>query len=180
MEKKDYTVTELEVKEVDASSFVSGEYDSDILGRMRKIILTEAPIREALLFKRTLNSYSLYKNGSRLNEYLLSLVQSLDCTVTTESDGERVYHRENDDSYFRPTPNAEVRYSYQIPHGEAANAVLYILGKSEKSSYTKSELLRLFISELGYLKSGDKIEALFDAALKDGRIKRSGNGRILK
>lgn len=180
MEKKDYTVTELEVKEVDASSFISGEYDSEILERMRKIILTEAPIREALLFKRTLNSYSLYKNGSRLNEYLLSLAHSLDCTVTTDSDGERVYHRENDDSYFRPTPLAEVRYSYQIPHGEAANAVLYILGNSGKSSYTKRELLRLFISELGYLKSGDKIEALFDEALKDGRIKRSGNGRILK
>ncbi len=73
-----------------------------------------------------------------------------------------------------------MRYSYQIPEKEAANAILYILEKGDKNSYTKSTLYRLFLSEMEYLKSGDRIVELFNAALMDERIKISGNGRIIK
>jgi hypothetical protein len=33
---------------------------------------------------------------------------------------------------------------------------------------------------MGYLRSGDQLERLFEGALLDPRIRRSGNGRILK
>lgn len=180
MDRKDYIVTELEERCMDTAAFLSNAIDDDIVERMKKIIMTEAPIRESLLYKRTLNSYSIYKNGSRINEKLEGLRKKLGGNVSVDYDGEIVYHRDGDNTYFRPTPLSSVRYSYQIPSSEAANAVLYILETGTKASYTKSELFRLFLSEMGYLKSGDRLDELFNAAISDGRIKRSGNGRILK
>ena len=50
----------------------------------------------------------------------------------------------------------------------------------EKQSWTRSQLYKEVIREMEGEKSGNAIEKLFSAALSDGRIKRSGNGRILK
>lgn len=179
MEKREYKVTVLEERALFSSELLSGAHNDDIVKRMKEIIAVEGPIRESLLYKRVLNSYSLYKNGSLLNDLLLSLTASFDNT-TMDENGERVYHTGKDESYFRPTPDSSVRYSYQIPYVEGANAILYILENGNKSSYTKSELLRLFISQMGYQKNGDKIEELFSYALQDPRIRKSGNGRIVK
>lgn len=180
MEKKDYRVTAFEVTAASSGELLEGGFDDDILARMKKIIETEGPVKESLLFKRLLNSYGLFRDGARLNALLTSLVGRIDTPVTTDGDGEKVYHTGRDEDYFRPTPLPEVRYSYQIPHSEAANCILYILENGEKNSYRKGELYRLFISQMGYLKSGDQISVLFSRALSDPRIRISGNGRIMK
>ncbi len=180
MEKKDYTVTPLEVTPKTSEEMLTRAFDDDILSRMERVIETEGPVRESLLFKRVLNSYDLFKNGSRLNGLLVSLTESLNAPVTTDRDGEKVYHTGKNEDYFRPTPLSEDRYSYQIPHAEAAACILYILENGNKNSYRKNELYRLFIAEMGYLKSGDQIRTLFDGALNDPRIRISGNGRIMK
>ena len=179
MEKKDYTLTGLVFTPESAEEMLSGALDDDILLRMKKVIETEGPVRESLMFKRVLNSYDLYKNGSRLSVLLSSLSERLTFPVTFD-DGEKVYHTGESEDYFRPTPLSEVRYSYQIPYSEGANCILWILENGEGNSYTKSTLFRLFLSEMGYLKSGDQITSLFEGALRDGRIKISGNGRIMR
>ena len=179
MEKKDYTLTNLEFTPESAEEMLSGAFDDDITARMTKVIETEGPVRESLMFKRVLNSYDLYKNGSRLSVLLSSLSSALPFSVTFD-DGEKVYHTGGVEDYFRPTPLSEVRYSYQIPYLEGANCILWILENGERNSYTKSALFRIFISEMGYLKSGDQITSLFEGALKDDRIKISGNGRIMR
>ncbi len=180
MEKKEYTITAFEVTPKTSEEMLSGAFDDDILSRMERVIESEGPVKESLMFKRVLNSYDLFKNGSRLNGLLVSVTERLDVPVTTDSDGEKVYHTGKSEDCFRPTPLSEERYSYQIPHAEAANCILYILENGEKNSYRKGELYRLFISEMGYLKSGDQIRSLFEGALNDPRIRISGNGRIMK
>lgn len=180
MEKKEYRIATLAETPRTPDELLSGTFNDEIKERMETVIRIEGPVRESLLYKRVLNSYSLYKNGSLLNELLTSLSSSLSYPVTVDIGAEKVFHTGEDEDYFRPTPLGETRYSYQIPDWEGANAILYILATGDRSSYTKSELYRLFMAEMGYQRSGDRIEELFQNALKDERIKRSGNGRIIK
>ena len=178
MEKRDYTKAELDCTPRTTEEIV--KTPDDVLERMKKTVEAEGPIRESLLVKRVLNSYDLYRNGCILSPFLSEVLGKIETPVTVDGDGGRVFHTGGNEDYFRPTPEGETRYSYQIPYSEAANCLLYIMERSEKNSYTKSELYRLFLSEMGYLKSGDQVEKLFEGALSDSRIKRSGNGRILK
>lgn len=180
MEKKEYKITPLNQTPRSPDELLSGAFNDEIKGRMEAVIECEGPIRESLMYKRVLNSYSLYKNGVLLNGLLTSLSSSLSFPVTLDVGLEKVFHTGEDEDYFRPTPLGETRYSYQIPDREGTNAILYILENGDKHSYTRSELYRLFMAEMGYLRSGDRIEELFGNALKDERIKRSGNGRIIK
>lgn len=180
MEKKEYTVAELENKTLTTDDVLSGAFDEDIKERMNRVIAVEAPIKESLLIKRVLNSLSIYKNGSRIDNHLAPILLSLNFNTSLDKDGERVYHTGKNEDYFRPTADSAVRYSYQIPSSEAANAILYILENGDKNSYTKSELYRLFLSQMEYLKSGERIVELYNAALTDKRIKISGNGRIIR
>ncbi len=181
MEKKEYTVTPLAVTPRTSEELLTGNFNGEILSRMERIVATEAPIREGLLFKRVLNSYSLERNGRRLSSFLSSLSADLDFPVTEDADSERVFHlRDGDADYFRPTPDSSVRYSYQIPSAEAASCLIYILIHANASSYTKSALKSLFIAEMGYEKSGERIDELYERALQDPRIRRSANGRIMK
>lgn len=178
MEKRDYTKAELDYSPRTTEELTASP--GDVLERMRKTIEAEGPIRESLLIKRVLNSYDLYRNGSTLSPFLSDILSRIGTPVTVDGDGGRVFHTGGNEDYFRPTPDGDTRYSYQIPYSEAANCLIYIMENGEKNSYTKSELYRLFLSEMGYLRSGDQIEKLFDGALADPRIRRSGNGRILK
>ncbi|MGN1163490.1 MAG: DUF3320 domain-containing protein [Candidatus Ornithospirochaeta sp.] len=180
MEKREYKCVELEVVERTSEDLLSRELDGEILDRMKKTIETEAPIRRSLLYKRVINSFSLQKLGSRLLPLFDSISTSLPFPTTEDSDGETVFHSTGEEDYFRPTPDSSVRYSYQIPHSEAASAIIHIISSSEKNSWTRSELYRAFLSEMGWEKSGRAIEELFSNAVTDHRIRRSGNGRILK
>lgn len=178
IEKKQYTLANLNRMETTPEMIISRALDDEIRKRMEIIIEAEAPIREQLLFKRTINSFGMQKVGSRILPVFKEIENSLKYDSTIEG-GETVFHI-NEENYFRPTPDSSVRYSYQIPYTEGANCILYILENGCANSYSKKEMKALFMKELEYLKFGAKVEDLFKNALKDERIKISGNGRILR
>ena len=180
MEKREYIPAALEISENTSEDLLSRNMDGEIALRMEKVIMAEAPVRRSLLYKRVINSFSLEKLGSRLLPLFDSIASSLTFPTTEDKDGETVFHRGGDEDFFRPSPDGNVRYSYQIPHAEAASALLYILENSEKNSWSRNELYRAFLSAMGWNRSGRAIAELFDYALSDPRIRRSGNGRILK
>ena len=66
IEKKEYRITALEPISADPEMVISRSMDDEIRKRMSDVIETEAPIREALLFKRVINSISMKKVGSRI------------------------------------------------------------------------------------------------------------------
>ncbi len=172
----DYIVSSLDVCRKTPEELLSGILDDDILSRFERIIEAEAPIREALLFKRAINSYGLEKVGSRLLE-LFTRIEARISFPHTDECGEKVFHRKDcEENYFRPTPDAEIRYSYQIPYKEAGNAVVYILEKAGRSLYRK-EIAELFLKEMGWERQGAKVRELLDGALKDERIHKTSNGR---
>ena len=139
--------------------------------------LADVAVKESLLYKRVVNSLSLKKVGSRMLPVFERIASALPCTIT-EDDGERVFHRENEEEEFRPTPDSSTRYSYQIPTEEAVYCLKYILER-EGRIMTKSELSRLFKEELGYERMGAQVDALFRKAARSPLLKRTGNGRYM-
>ena len=180
IEKKPYIRVNLPFTQKESKNLLSLSFNEEIKERMEKTIEKEAPIRRTLLYKRVINSFGILKVGSRLLSLFDSISSELTNRTSEDYDGETVFHATEDEDFFRPSPESDDRYSYQIPSREAASCILYILENSEKQSLTKSQLYKEFIKEMEWEKSGNAIEKLFSAALSDGRIKRSGNGRILK
>lgn len=174
IEKREYIIADLDVIKADPEMVLSGSLDEEIRDRMAKVVETEAPIREALLYKRVINSLSMKKVGSRIEPVFRRIALSLPYE-RTEENGEMVFH-DGPEDFFRTSIGSD-RYSYQIPIAEAAACILYILEK-ENRIITKSELVILFRNELGYERLGAQVDALFRAAAKDGRIGRTGNGRF--
>ncbi len=180
IEKKPYTKVNLPITPRESNDLLSLSFNNEIKERMKMTIEAEAPIRRTLLYKRVINSFSLIKVGSRLLALFDAVASELDNETSEDYDGEIVFHNGKNEDFFRPSPDSDDRYSYQIPSSEAASCILYIMENSDKPSLAKTKLYREFITAMGWEKSGSSIEKLFSAALMDKRIKRSGNGRILK
>ena len=176
-ERKEYRKAELTVISVPPEAIISGSLDEEIRERMLAVIEAEAPVKASLLYKRVVNSLSLKKVGSRMLPVFERIASALPCMIT-EDDGERVFHRENEEEEFRPTPDSCTRYSYQIPTKEAVYCLKYILER-EGRIMTKSELSRLFKEELGYERMGAQVDALFRKAARSPLLKRTGNGRYM-
>ncbi len=174
--EREYELAMLDKTKATPEMILSGALDEEIKARMDFVIKKESPIRRSLLYKRTINSFSLMKVGSRLAEKLDSIAMSIEAD-RIEEDGESVFIA-FECSYYRPTPDSEIRYSYQIPYIEGANCLLDILENGGKASYTQKELSRLFSERMGYQKLGGKVLELFRKSLKDPRIKISKNGRV--
>ena len=124
IERREYRIASLQTMAAVPEMVISGALDDEIRARMCTVIETEAPIREALLFKRVIYSLSMKKVGSRIEPVFSRIAESLPYEKS-EEDGEKVFHF-GDESFFRTSIDSD-RYSYQIPIEEAANCILYII-----------------------------------------------------
>ena len=174
IEKRSYSAVELPQTEATAEMIIARSLDGEIRERMMRTVEAEGPIMRPLLFKRVIASFSLKKVGSRIEPVFKEIAASLPFQVTMD-DGEEVYHSGCDENFFRTSPESD-RYSYQIPTGEAAMCINYILDR-EGRIITKSELAVLFRKELGYDRLGSQVDALFRRAARSELVSRTGNGR---
>ena len=150
IEKKPYVRVNLPLTPKESNDLLSLSFNDEIKERMEKTIEVEAPIRRTLLYKRVINSFGLLKVGSRLLSLFDSISSELSNAISEDYDGETVFHSTEDEDFFRPSPDSEDRYSYQIPSSEAASCLLYVMDNTEKQSLTKSQLYREFIKEMGW------------------------------
>lgn len=175
IEKRAYEKAVFDIIEVDSQDFLKGAYRDDAKERILRIIEIEAPITEALLSKRLINSFSIKRLGSSLSEYFDSLLKELDeegKLTSTLTAGEKVYYNGSAATFFRPTPDnpEEIRYSYQIPVEEALNAIIYIFERTGRK-FLKKDLLSEFSKELEYQKKGSQVVSLFNKAFEEGKKK---------
>ena len=156
-----------------------------ISSRLKKVILTEAPITDSLLKKRVANSYGIMRIGSIVDALLdegIALLSGDEEITAVDECGERTFHKKGEEDVFRPTPDEpeKTRYSYQIPPSEGALVLEYIA--LDGKSWTKKALSESFKVELGYKKKGSQVEKLFlkslQLAMESGKLTRLGNGRI--
>ncbi|MGN0906060.1 MAG: DUF3320 domain-containing protein [Bullifex sp.] len=179
-ERRSYVTADLPVLKLSPEDVFSHVHDDELQKRISKIISVEAPIRDTLLRKRLLNSISLKRCGSRLDDHISALISGMDLYMTEED--EPVYHSMPYTGYdhFRTSPESD-RYSYQIPVCEAECALSWCLENTKGMMYRK-QLLSAFTSALLYERKGAAIEALFEAALRaalrDEIIKESGNHKF--
>ncbi len=179
-ERKAYRTCTLSIISLSPEDVLSQSHDEELKARINAIISAEAPIKDTLLKKRLLSGISLKRCGSRLDEHISALIDTMNL-FTTEED-ETVYHKAPYTGYtfFRTAPESE-RYSYQIPVCEAKCALLWCLENHSGMMYRR-ELLQAFTSALLYERKGSSIEALFEAslnaALEDKSIKESGNHKF--
>ena len=76
IEKRAYEKAVFDIIEADSEDFLKGAYKDEAKERILKIIEIEAPITEALLSKRLINSFSIKRLGSSLSEYFDSLMSN--------------------------------------------------------------------------------------------------------
>ncbi len=171
MRKTNYSVAKLTPRNVESTTLLSGVLDEEIKIRMNTVIMAESPVKESLIYKRVINSFGLKKLGSRLSPHFKALLNEIENQYSRVKEGnERVFFSGPCEiDYFRATPDARIRYSYQIPNSEAINALLYVIENEGTSD--KEELSKAFSEALGYKKQGAKVKALFDTAYKSQSVK---------
>lgn len=165
-----------------AEEYVLPKNFAELTRRFEQVLEEEAPISEALLTKRVLQSFGISRAGSRIQAYTSDVLQRMRA-VSTEQDGQRFYwnQQQTPSSYrsFR-TGNAGVREAREICMQEAANAVCRVL--EEQIGLPQETLVRETAKLLGYPRSGSVVNAMAKTgirfALESGRIEREPDGRL--
>ncbi len=172
-----YRTTDLEFMPTKPDALLTGQIDDELYRRFDAVIQTEGPITRELLIKRVINSLDIYKASWRLNKHF-QLILDRFADRMSEEEGLEVYHaREERDNVLR-TDSRDIRFSYQIPPCEAANALVLVIQESSKR-LRKWQLYPLFVRTLGYSKCGSELKILFDKtvryALEHEKVHRSNS-----
>lgn len=163
MEKLYYKVAELPLKKLTADELLKEEYRKEIKERISLIITEEAPIYKSLVKKRLLNSYGLKKCGTRIEKFLSPVFSDLENPFIKER-GECLFLKEGTTFSDYRVSKEQIRYSYQIPFMEGANAIKAILEKNPDTS--EADLINEFCKEFEYKRKGAQVVALFKGSLE--------------
>jgi len=176
-----YIAAKLKPLSVASEDLLSGRYTNSIQSRIRQILQQEAPISEALLIKRLIQSYGLTRSGSRLQERLEQVFASMQLRTTVQ-DGQRFFWKEGQapEAYTQFRVNGEganKRDVKDVPVEEAVNALRQTL--QDQISLNREDLLREGAKLLGYSRSGTVVTGMMERALEkacsDGVIAMDGN-----
>ncbi len=177
-----YSVTKLRQSEITGENLLQLRYVAGIRKKLEAVLEQEAPISEALLLRRVIQSYGITRAGSRLQNHLVGILRGMDLLTTTYED--RIYYWRPDQDptvygQFRISDGEENRREAKdVPVQEAANAVYYVL--SEQIGMTREDLIRETAKLMGYARLGTNVTALFTAAIQyaeaKGRITVGVNG----
>lgn len=156
-----YSAADLPFTQCDSLDFVSGDYDREIAKRIVKVIREEAPITEWLLIKRVINSFGIYKAGSKIKAHMEKLLMNMRLNDTRDKTG-TVYWKEKQkpSSYnvYRVfgAYDETVRDVQYVPDAEIANAAASVL---EEENLTYEDLARKTAFLLGYTRMGTNVTA---------------------
>ncbi len=179
-----YQITRLPITNISADRFVDPSYGNSRLVRERvlKVLEQESPICESLLTRRVVQSFSIARAGSRIQNYMNEVYRSLNLKYTVY--GETKYYwkaSHNPSTYtgFRVSSEGEnKRDAADIPVQEAANAVCRALELN--FSLSEDDLIRAAANLMGISRIGPSVNTLFTRSVlwaeKAKRIFKSDNG----
>ena len=84
---KTYAISDLPFTSVSSDELLSGELNAEIEKRIKAVIRDEAPIHEWLLIKRVINSFDLYKAGSRIKTHMDAILKEMKLNALTDKSG---------------------------------------------------------------------------------------------
>ncbi len=162
-----YFAAPLEQETLSSEDFLLSKYDASIIEKLNQILNFEAPICEALLCRRLVQSYGMTRSGSRLQQKIRKLLTRMDVKTTLQDDALFYWATtQNPDDYAEYRVNGgddNRRDAREIPVQEAANAVCYVL--EEQFSLPTEALIREAAKCMGYARVAANITAVFQAAI---------------
>ena len=182
-----YQSTNLPVSYLSADDYIDPYWGNHIEVKKRVLVVleTESPISESLLTRRVVQSFSIARSGSRIQQYMASVYKEMNLRYTVQN-GEKFFWKNTQDSHsytgFRANGTGENRRdSKDIPIQEAANAVCRAL--EEQFSLSQEDLVRASANLMGISRIGSSVNALFIEAIgwaeQTKRIKKTENGNWL-
>lgn len=187
VEKKPVTVyraAQLPESYMSPDDFIMPTYRhcKDVAQRIMTVLNIEGPISEPLLTRRVVQSYSITRAGSRIQQFMSGIYKSMNMNYTTQGE-DRFFWKstQNPHTYTGFRANGEgtsKRDAKEIPVQEAANAVCRAL--EEQFSLSHEDLIRAAANLMGISRIGSAVNALFMDGIfwaeKEGRIGKSDNG----
>ena len=177
-----YTAAKLKTSVITADDFLLPKYTAAIRAKITAVVEKEAPITEALLTRRVVQSYGITRTGSRILGRMEELYRALGLRHTLR-DGQKIYWRKDQDpaAYYGYRSSGEgenKREAKDVPMPEAANALHYVL--YTQIGLPEDVLIREAGKLLGYTRTGTVVVPLLTAALEQlaaaNRIVRDANG----
>lgn len=167
--------------------FIQPMYTRRIQEKIQSVIQKEAPVCEALLIRRVVQSFGISRTGSRIQSRMTQILSGTGLNCTRE-DGQLVFWKpgQKPESYtgFRASGAEESRREARdVPIQEASNAICRVL--DEQVSLLEEDLIREAARLMGYSRLGSVVTQLFQRAIliakRQGRIELAPNGNwILK
>ena len=187
VEKKPVTVyraAQLPGSYMSPDDFITPTYRhrNDVAQRVMTVLDIEGPISEPLLTRRVVQSYSIARAGSRIQQFMSSIYKSMNMNFTTQG-GDRFFWKptQNPHTYTEFRANGEgdsKRDAKEIPVQEAANAVCRAL--EDQFSLPQEDLIRAAANLMGISRIGTAVNALFMGGIvwaeSERRISKSSNG----
>ena len=179
-----YRSTRLPVMAMSAEAFVDPARGNRraVVERVNTVLQIEGPICESLLTRRVVQSFSIARSGSRIQQYMAGIYRSMALKTTIQA-GEKVYWKPTQDPLTYPEFRANgegdnKRDAKEIPVQEAANAVCRAL--EEQFSLPEEDLVRAAANLMGITRIGTTVSALFLGAITQAyqtkRIRQTDNG----
>lgn len=181
---KQYRSKQFPLLYMTADRFIDPYYGNHakVAERILDVLDQEAPISESLLTRRVVQSFSIARSGSRIQQYMTGIYKSLKLSYTVQ-DGEKIYwkHSQDPNTYSEFRANGEgdnKRDAKDIPVQEAANAVCRAL--EDQFSLSNDDLIRSAANLMGISRIGSAVSTLFQNGItlaeKSGRIQKADNG----
>ncbi len=147
-----YKAAIVPVKVLPADLFVEPRFIREIQKKLSLVLDAEAPISQATLIRRVVQSYGIARVGSRIQSHMEMLLQKMNLKVTRQDDSIFYWSpAQNPDAYagFRVSGDGESRRDVRdLPVQEVANAIYTVL--YEQVSMAQEDLLREAAKKLGY------------------------------
>jgi len=172
-----YMAAGLPSQAISAEEYILPEYTTHIATRFQMALQLEAPISEALLIRRVLQSCGIARAGNRIQARSIAVLRNIRAKFT-EHDGQKIYWNDDQDpsAYrgFRATGEGEnKREAKDAPVQEIANAICAVL--EEQIGLPKEDLIRETAKKLGYARTGPLVVTAVDR----GITYATAAGRIL-
>ena len=138
-----------------------------LLNQMKELISTEAPISKNLLIRKTLKLWNTARAGSKLNNYLTEIVESIPTVTKTNAHQEFYWSEEiNPENLQHYRDNTvEKRMMEDIAQEEINIAIMEIM--KNNLSVNRDDLVRLTSKFFGFLKVGTQIDAVINYSIEN-------------
>ena len=163
-----YTAAELKSIALTNDDFVQPACKKMIKDAIREVIEREAPVSEARLTRRVIQSFGITRSTAKIQTHLTQIIDSLELQSTIQYEDRFIWSKQQiPEEYTLIRTNGEgesKRDVREIPLQEAANAVCLVL--HEQISMSHDDLVKESAKLMNFTRVTANVSAAFDAAIQ--------------